>query len=296
MSVKKRALGRGLDALLGSEPVAVAGPDARVRLTPFVRVQPNPYQPRRHFNEEALEELTASIRANGILQPLVVRPMGDHYEIVAGERRWRAAQQAGLAEVPVIVREFSNQEMLELSLIENLQREDLNAIEEAHAYRQLIDEFKLTQEQVAEKMGKSRVAVTNALRLLRLPQQVQEWIKEGRLSAGHARALLALESSAAQLSLARETMAQSLSVRETEGRVRQLLKSPDQLQLKQNQQFMQKSSQLADLQEKLSLHLGCRVRLAARSNKRGRIEIHYSSLDEFQGLMERLGMPVEQEI
>jgi ParB family chromosome partitioning protein len=296
MSAKKRALGRGLDALLGVEPVPITGPDARVRLIPFIRLKPNPYQPRGHFNEEALEELTASIKSNGILQPLVVRPAGDHYEIVAGERRWRAAQLAGLAEVPIIVREFSNREMLELSLIENIQREDLNAIEEANAYRQLIEEFSLTQETVAERMGKSRVAVTNALRLLKLPQSIQDWIVEGRLSAGHARALLALESESAQMALAREVMGRSLSVRDTENRVRQLLKSPTILQIQQNQSSTKTRGELSDLEEKLSLHLGRRVRVVSKANNQGHLEIYYTSLEEFQGIMEQLGIPVEQEI
>lgn len=310
MSAKKRVLGRGLDALLGpggpptppaaapAPVLAPAAPAEGVRKVPFVRLRPNPFQPRSQFRDEALDELCASIRANGILQPIIVRQRGEDYEIVAGERRWRAAQRAELTEVPVVVREFDDREMLELALLENLQREDLNPVEEARAYQRLIEEFHLTQEEVAERMGKSRVAVTNAVRLLRLPEAILQWVAEGRLSAGHARALLALENDSARLALAREIQNRGYSVRETEKRVRLLLKAPsDSAKSGASPRVTTNNSgALADLEEKLSLHLGARVRLVSESNNRGRIEIYFGSLDEFQAVLDRFGLPVEQEI
>jgi ParB family chromosome partitioning protein len=304
MSARKRALGRGLDALLGSEEKIEVTPEdhQRVRMIPFVRLRPNPYQPRHRFADETLDELTASIQANGILQPLVVRQREDGFEIVAGERRWRAAQRAGLENVPVIVRDFNDQEMLELSLIENIQRENLNAIDEARAYRQLIDEFELTQEAVAERVGKSRVTVTNTLRLLKLHETVQAWIEEGRLSAGHARCLLALESEAAQLALAREVMNKQWSVRETERQARRLLKGdpgdavPAGGAASPSEGNGSRNANTQDLEEKLSMALGRKVRIHTLANDQGRVEIYYASLDEFQALLDRLGIPVEQEI
>lgn len=305
MSAKKRALGRGLDALLGSEPPATAlaeppaASDQGVRNLPFVRLKANPFQPRHHFDETAIEELTASVKANGILQPIIVRKAkeGDDFEIVAGERRWRAAQRAGLAEVPVVVREYSDREMLELSLLENLQRADLNAVEEARAYQQLIDAFHLTQDQVAVKIGKSRVAITNALRLLRLPQTILDWIVEGALTAGHARALLSLGGEASQLAVAREILTKGLSVRETERRIRQLFNSAKKSAEQENAAPAEpKVSETAPWEEKLTQKLGRKVHIAAQTNNQGRIEIYYASLDEFQAILEQLGIPVEQEI
>lgn len=311
MSVKKRVLGRGLDALLGSQaepqapPVAVG---AAIHQLSVAQLKPNPFQPRHRFRPEALEELAASIQEKGILQPLVVRRVpndgvnglnsainakGMIYEIVAGERRWRAAQQVGLHEVPVIVREFNDQDMLELALIENLQREELNAIEEARAYRQLIEEFEVTQEVVAERVGKSRVAVTNALRLLRLPAQILSWIEEDRITAGHAKALLSLENEPLQLALAREIMAQGLSVREAERRVRKLSKKPD-TRIKAQEPKIEIETR--DLEEKLRLHLGLQVKIFPTSNNSGRVEVYYSSLDEFQRLFDHLGLSLEQDL
>lgn len=298
MSVKKRVLGRGLDALLGAEaepPPAPAPPPtaSSVQTLSVVQLRPNPFQPRHTFGSEALEELAASIQENGILQPLIVRKTDDGYQIVAGERRWRAAQQAGLMEVPVIVRTYSDREMLELALIENLQREELTAVEEAHAYRQLIQEFEMTQEQVAERVGKSRVAVTNALRLLRLPQTILDWIGENLLSAGHARALLSLESEPLQLALSREIMSKGLSVREAEKRVRRLLKKADPA-LKAKEPKIE--IEIKDLQDKLTLHLGLQVKIFPTSNTSGKIEVSYSSLDEFQRFFDHLGISFEQDI
>jgi len=294
MSVKKRALGRGLDALLGAEPIAASLPGGdsitAIQSMPVVQLRPNPFQPRRRFDAEPLEELTASIEEKGILQPLIVRKAETDYEIVAGERRWRAAQKAGLKDVPVMIRSFSDQDMLELALIENIQREELSAVEEAQAYRQLIEEFELTQEQIADRVGKSRVAVTNALRLLRLPKQILDWIDEGRLTAGHAKALLSLESEPLQIALSREIMGKGLSVREAERRVRKLLKRANPNVKAQEPRI---EIEIKDLQDKLCLQLGLQVKVFPSSNTSGRIEVYYSSLDEFQRFFDHLGISFE---
>ncbi|MCE5229900.1 ParB/RepB/Spo0J family partition protein [bacterium] len=296
-AMKKRALGRGLDALLGSDPpetavaTAVAPAENGVKSLPVVMLRPNPYQPRETFNDEALDELTASIQEKGILQPLVVRKAGAEYEIVAGERRWRAAQRAGLAEVPVWVREFSDQDMLEMALIENLQREDLNPVEEAHAYQKLVQEFNMTQDQVADRVGKSRVAVTNALRLLKLPPSILSWVEEDRISAGHARALLTLAEEPLQMALAREIMGKGLSVREAEKRVRRLVRDRDKPA--RPAQGPDASAHTRELEEKLSLRLGLKVHIQPQSNTAGRVEVYYANLEEFQALLDHLGITVE---
>lgn len=255
-------------------------------------IRPNPFQPRKTFNAEAIEELAASIDEHGILQPLVLREGEGGYQIVAGERRFRAAQRLELAEVPAIIEAFGDQQMLELALIENIQREELNAVEEAHAYRQLIEEFELTQEQVAQRIGKSRVAVTNTLRLLRLPEEILVWIEEEKLTAGHARALLMLEQKSSQLAMAREIMTQGLSVREAERRVRSLLKKP-QADPKAEQPKVEIN--VADLEEKLRLHLGMQVKIHPTSNTTGRVEVLYTSLDDFQRIFDMLGIELEQD-
>ena len=297
MHAKKRALGRGLDALLGASDDSPAGlaaglPAGSVRSIPVVELAPNPFQPRQHLDPSTLDELTVSIQEKGVLQPLLVRQGPTGYEIVAGERRWRGAQRAGLTDVPVLVREFTDREMLELALIENIQREELNAVEEAMAYRRLIEEFELTQEQVAQRVGKSRVAVTNSLRLLRLPERILDWIREGRLTAGHAKALLALGSQSLQLALCREIMARGLSVREAERRVRKLLKTPD-AQIKVREPVI--DLQTRELEQKLRLHLGLQVKILPKSNVAGKIEVYYSSLDDFRGFFDHLGISLEQE-
>lgn len=295
MPAKKRALGRGLDAILGSDPLAA--PILKKRSSdyalPIHQLRPNPFQPRKQFKAEALEELAASIKAKGVLQPLVVRKVADGYEIVAGERRWRASQRAGLTEVPIILRDFNDQEMLELALIENLQREELSPVEEARAFRQLIEEFELTQEAVAQAVGKSRVAVTNSLRLLRLPDKILDWIDEEELSAGHARSLLGLGNESLQLALAREIMAKGLSVRETERRVRSLTKAPDP-QPKLPEPTI--SIETRDLEEKLTLHLGMHVKIMPKTNDSGKIEVYYSTVDDFQRFFDHLGITLEQEV
>src|SRR5262245_26011580 len=228
--MSKPALGRGLGALLGGAPIAtppgvvatlpmppaMAQDPDQVRCVALTRIHPSSLQPRRHFGAEALRELADSIREQGVVQPLIVREHNGQLELIAGERRWRAAQMAGLAEVPVIVREADDREVLELALIENLQRENLNPLEEARGYHQLIEQFGLTQDAVATRVGKSRAVVANALRLLKLPADVQASLREGRLSVGHAKVILGLGTETQQKSVAGKAVAQGLSVRQTE--------------------------------------------------------------------------------
>lgn len=217
----KRALGRGINALFGSPETSDHGEN--LQEIDLDLLEPSADQPRTIFRERQLDELAASIRANGIVQPLLARRRGDKFQIIAGERRWRAAQRAGLAKVPVVVRDIPDERVLELSLIENIQREELNPIEEANAYRRLIEGLGITQEDVAQRVGRDRSSVTNYLRLLKLPEELQQWVEEDRLSMGHARALLSLETPEAQRELAVEVIARRLSVRETERAVKRVL-------------------------------------------------------------------------
>jgi ParB family chromosome partitioning protein len=284
MSDKRPALGRGLSALIPEAPAqpVPAGRDAET-LVDLDLLSPNAFQPRSQFDDTRLDELAQSIKANGLIQPIIVRRREGRYEIIAGERRWRAAQRAGLLKVPVIVRDTPDEKLLEVALIENVQRENLNPIEEAAAYRRLVDEFRLTQEQVATAVGKDRASVANYLRLLRLPEAVQADVARGAIAMGHARAILGLESAEAQLRAARDVVARALSVRETEGLVRKLSKPPAP---------EQKSAAPPDVhtrqaEEKLRFTLGTRVRIL-RAGAGGRIEIEFTSEDELHRLYERL--------
>ena len=295
MSAKKRALGRGLDALLGSDNqletiIRPDGSNDQIQKLDLNRLVSNPYQPRKSMNQDKLDELAQSIEKQGILQPLVVRHVDAQFQIVAGERRWRAAALAGLETVPVIVREFNDQEMLELALMENIQREALNAVEEAEAFRQLIEEFALTQDQVAERVGKSRVAITNSLRLLRLPRMILNWIEDSSLSAGHARALLTIENEDAQIALSREIMTHGLSVRAAEQMVRQILQEPATSNAVENET---KPNEVVDLEEKLQVQLGLRVRIRPQSNTSGKIEVYYSSLGEFNHFIQQMNLTLD---
>ena len=279
MADKRPALGRGLSALIPDPVLHAAGERALEVDSDLLR--PNKFQPRTNIDEGKIDELARSIRSNGIIQPIVVRKVDGGYEIVAGERRWRAAQRAGLLKVPVVVRDIPEDRLLAAALIENIQREDLNPIEEAHAYRRLADEFHLTQEQIADAVGKDRSSVANILRLLRLPQEVRANLGSGALSMGHARALLGLPDEAAQLRVAREVVAKDLSVRETEALVKQATqpavpKDPPQ-----------KGVHTRAAEEKLRFVLGARVRIE-RKRKGGRIEIDFESEDELQRLFEAL--------
>ena len=277
--MKPKGLGRGLDALLGSDP---APRDAPVTL-PVSRIRPGRYQPRTRMDQQALAELASSIRSQGMLQPLLVRPVDrDLYELIAGERRWRAAQMAGLEEVPALVREVPDDTALAMALIENIQREDLNPMEEAAGVQRLIEEFKMTHEQAADAVGRSRSATTNLLRLLKLAKPVQEMLMEGALEMGHARALLALDG-ARQIETGNRIAARGLSVRETEALVQQLLRGGATGRRKSKT-----DRDLARLEEEVSERLGTTVEIRAGRRGTGKVLVHYSSLDHLEALLKKL--------
>ncbi len=284
MAARRRGLGRDLTALLGaSAPLAPGGEGEPLRHIPVERIRRGPWQPRRDFDPAALEELAASIRAQGVLQPVVVRPAGDAYELVAGERRWRAAQMAGLAEVPAVVREVDDRTAAALALIENIQRRDLNPIEEARGLARLIEEHGLTHQEAAEAVGRSRAAVSNLLRLLELDAEVRDMLERGELEMGHARALLALPP-ARQREAAARVVARGLSVRETERLVRRLRAAAAPAA----RPPARRDPDVARLEQALSERLGAPVRLEHRG-RGGRIVIRYTSLEELDGILERLG-------
>ena len=282
MSAQKKGLGRGLSALIPSAAesrVETTG-ERRDFLVDVDRITPSPFQPRRAFDEAKIEELAASIRNQGIVQPLVVRPRSDQFELIAGERRWRAAMRAGLKQVPIVVREASDHEALQLALVENLQREDLNPIEEAGGYRRLQEEFHWSQEEMAEKIGRSRPAIANALRLLSLPPEVQQEVAAGNLAAGQARALLGLHTEPLIVSACREVIAKGLSTRETEKLVRHLTTG----RRRRRQALIDPN--LRAVVEDMQRVLGTRVRLLpkVRSTK-GKIEIEYYSVADLDRII-----------
>ncbi|MFW6348852.1 MAG: ParB/RepB/Spo0J family partition protein [Thiohalospira sp.] len=287
MSARKRGLGRGLDALL-SDPDAAASPTVdraagdQLAEIPVERIRRGRYQPRRDMDPDALEELAHSIRMQGVVQPIVVRAVEDaevDYEIIAGERRWRAAAMAELATIPAVIREVPDQAALAIALIENIQREELNPIEEAHALHRLIEEFELTHHQVAEAVGRSRVAVTNLLRLMGLEEGARELVEMGALEMGHARALLALEG-AEQVRAARDVAQRELTVRETEKLVRRLQEgAPEPAEPPREDPDVRR------LQEDLSERLGAPVKVSQGRQGRGKVEIRYNSLDELEGIL-----------
>lgn len=286
---KNSRLGRGISALLpnagGSpEPAAARQPSAGGVISLAIEeIQPDRLQPRRHFDEEKIEELASSIRAKGVIQPILVRKEGNSYRIVAGERRWRASQRAGLKAVPALVKEVTERQAFELALIENIQREDLNAIEEAEAYRRLIDEFGLTQEACAERVGKDRSSIANSLRLLRLPDEVKDSLVDGSLNMGHARALLGLADDSAIRRAAAEVASKKLSVRQTEQLVRKEKASTTKPEAKAGKETDQ--THVRAVEEKLQRALGTKVKLADRGKGRGRIEIEYFSYEELDRLI-----------
>ncbi len=277
---KPKGLGRGLDALLGTSEES----SRETLLTlPVCRIRPGKYQPRTRMDQQALAELAASIRSQGLMQPLLVRPVDrDRYELIAGERRWRAAQMAGLEEVPALVRDVPDEAALALSLIENIQRENLNPMEEAAGLQRLVDEFNMTHEQAADAVGRSRSATTNLLRLLRLAKQVQEMVMEGALEMGHARALLPLDA-VRQIEAAHRIAARGLSVRETETLVQSLLRGrPGPARPKKADR------DLVRLEEDLSGSLGTTVEIRPSKRGSGKLIVHYSSLDHLEELLKKL--------
>jgi ParB family chromosome partitioning protein len=280
MVEKRPALGRGLSALIPDTPVPVGSADRSLEIDTDL-LRPNKFQPRTHIDDERIEDLARSIRSNGIIQPIVVRKVETGYEIIAGERRWRAAQRAGLLKVPVVVSDIPEDRLLAVALIENIQREDLNPIEQAMAYRRLGDEFHLTQEQIADAVGKDRSSIANYVRLLRLPQDVRTNVASNALSMGHARALLALGDEASQLRLSREIVARGLSVRETEALVKKALAPPAAKPEKPTDVHTRAA------EDKLRVALGTRARIV-RKGKRGKIEIDFNSEDELQRIYELL--------
>lgn len=305
----KPALGRGLGALLGGSPpaakppapapspAALASPSPtpdsheRVEKVPLGRIRPCAFQPRKTFSEEALRELADSIREQGIVQPLIVRNRGDHFELIAGERRWRASQLAGIAEVPVIVREADDRAVLELALIENLQRENLNPIEEAHGYHQLIEQFQLKQEEVATKVGKSRAVVANSLRLLRLVPAIQDSIRDGLLSVGHAKVILGLENEKQQQVAAARILKEGLNVRQTETLVARLQSGATSKKSGASGPLVHDAN-VTDLENKLRERLGTKVRLKYHQGK-GSLDISFFSDDDLNRILEILGVKVD---
>lgn len=276
-------LGRGLEALIPVDPGTETAKD--VTTVPLRFIDPNPYQPRREFEQETLLELAESIRLHGILQPVIVRPKGKRYQLLAGERRCRAAQLAGLEDIPALVKELSDREMMELSIVENLQREDLNPLDEARGYEQLMKQLGLTQEEVAQRVGRSRPHVANTLRLLQLPQALQELVSRETISAGHGRALLAVADPALQLSLAEMVIEQGLNVRQTEELVKRHLAG--QAASVSRETKKKRPAEIEDLERRLASTLGTQVRLLP-GRKRGKIEIIYYDNEELERLLELL--------
>lgn len=294
MAVKntKKGLGKGLDSLIPKMEVNEISSKPKRQVSEKVEkgiitvkinmVEPNRNQPRKSFDEDALVELSDSIKQYGIIQPLVVQKKDDYYEIIAGERRWRAAKQAGLKEVPVIIKDYSEQEVVEIALIENIQREDLNPIEEAMAYKRLLTEFNLKQDQVAERVSKSRTAVTNSMRLLKLSDEVQQMLIENLITSGHARALLAIEDKKQQIQLATKIMDEKLSVRETEKLIKSIL-NPKQ---KKEKEEIENKFIYEDIENKIKEIVGTKVKVNHKSNGKGKIEIEYYSNAELERIFD----------
>ena len=305
---KKPHLGRGLEALMGpmtklkadtvkKEDTVEFPPDAKLELAKselsITQIRPNPYQPRTTWNEEQLLELCESIKANGIIQPIIVRKVTDGYQIIAGERRFRAAGMAGLETVPVLVRNATDEEMLELALVENIHRADLNPIERAKAYQNFINSFNLTQTDAAKRLGEDRTVVANFLRILDLPTEIKQMLTEGQLSMGHARAMLALPSDELRRKLANRAMAGRLSVREVERLVRKYLEGKTE----PKEEKKEKQAHIIDLERRLQTILGTKVNIKAnKRGQKGRIIIDYYSLDEFERLTERMGLQQTESI
>ena len=297
MAVKKKGLGKGLDSLIPDnrsskasekpekkEPSHVEEMKTGEQMMKINMVEPNREQPRRNFEEDALLELADSIKQFGVLQPLIVRKRNDYYEIIAGERRWRAAKIAGIKEVPVIIKDYNEQEVVEIALIENIQRENLNPIEEAMAFKKLLEEYHLKQDEVAERVSKSRTAVTNSMRLLKLNEKVQQMIIDDMISTGHARALLAIDDLEQQYILANKIFDEKLSVRETEKLIKEL-KNPKNAKEKKK---VENSFIYTDLEDKMKEVFGTKVHVAVKGKGKGKIEIEYYSDDELERMFDMI--------
>lgn len=295
----KRGLGKGLEkkgmglaALIPGadeiveETIKEVGKEGIVHL-PIDKIEPNVNQPRKQFNEDTINELSESIKQDGIINPILVREKDGYYEIIGGERRWRASKLAGISEIPVIIRDLTDEEVAKIALIDNLQRENLNAIDEARAYKQMMNRFGYTQDQVAEIVAKSRVAVTNCIRLLQLDEKVQTMVEDGMISQGHARAILGLPKDVDQVSFAEKVFDEKLSVRETEKEIKNLQKvKKDKTPAKRNEQL---EAVYSDLEEKLKNLLGTKVKINSKDSNKGSIEIEYYSQEQMAEIIERLG-------
>lgn len=301
MAVRKKGLGKGLDSLIPDNKSGkinqmetvlktLENSDVQVesksgeQMININKVEPNRNQPRKKFEEDALMELSDSIKQFGVLQPLLVKKKKDYYEIIAGERRWRAAKMAGVKEIPVIIKDYTEQEIIEIGLIENIQRENLNPIEEAAAYKRLLEEFNLKQDEVAERVSKSRTAVTNSMRLLKLCEKVQQMVIDDMISTGHARALLAIEDADAQYELAVKIFDEKLSVRDVEKLVKDI-KNPKQPKVKKE---IKNEFLYNDLADKMKDVMGTKVNIAAKGNGKGKIEIEYYSDDELERMFDMI--------
>lgn len=305
---KRTGLGKGLGAIFGDEVMESAAEEQEAKhqakskkaqepekkeedsdigkelMVKVTSIEPNREQPRKDFNEEAMGELAESMKVYGVLQPLLVQKKGDYYEIIAGERRWRAAKLAGLKEVPVVIREYTKQQTMEIALIENVQREDLNAIEEAKAYQRLIQEFELKQEEIAARVGKSRVTITNSMRLLKLDERVQEMLIQNQITGGHARALLTVEDGELQYKLAGKIIAENLSVREIEKIVKSLSKKKNPKE--KNVEDESQALIFRDLEERMKSAMGTKVSINRKDKNKGRVEIEYYSESELERIVE----------
>lgn len=290
-AAKKGGLGKGLDSLISNKVGVIEKVEARkpeldkeVIFVKITKVEPNREQPRKNFDEDSLLELSESIKQHGILQPLLVQDKKDYFEIIAGERRWRAAKMAGMKEVPVIIKKLSDREAVEISLIENIQREDLNPIEEALAFKRLLTEFHLKQDEVAERVSKSRTSVTNSIRLLKLDERVQQMVVDDMISTGHARALLSIEEHEKQYSLAQQIFDAKLSVRETEKLVKKIQNQKQEQPKQQEENNM--SLFYEDMEQKLKSIIGTKVAIHYKGKDKGKIEIEYYSNDELERIMD----------
>ena len=287
MVTKKSGLGKGLDALIAPSAISkqaeksVVIEKKGVETLKITDIEPNRDQPRQKFDEDSLLELADSIKQFGVIQPLIVQKKGEHYEIIAGERRWRAARMAGIREVPVIIKDYSDQEVMEISLIENIQREDLNPIEEALAYKRLLDEYHLKQDEIAEKVSKSRTAVTNSIRLLKLEKRIQQMMIDDMISPGHARTLITIEDPELQYTLACKIFDEKLSVRETE----KLIKSLQKEKKPKEKTEVENSFIYKDIEEKIKAILGTKVKVDHKANNQGKISIEYYSNEELERIV-----------